>query len=383
MNAGEQLAIKRFSALYGTPKPGIQGPIGPSGMPGMAGRATNTGATGADGPIGPTGVTGPAGTASNTGATGPIGYTGIQGPRGFTSGQVLYLNGSNTSGIYTIADTLPTKNNETTKIVSYLTDKKIHLASFVTSSSYIHTGVIPPGTFNFVLLAKLTGTPTPYGEVSTTIYAEIYKLSSTGVETLLLTSNKSNTIPVETLTQVVFDCTTVNMIPLVLTDKLVIKLYSYLINGDDNTELTVYYEDQNAVYSHIHTPLASMGPTGPVGMPGPKMKHSVSLIPNNISETDYRLNLTSEMEGCTFVLKTNSAISNLTVSVSSSLEADSCFYIKNYSNNDVNLLLSIDNNNAVPINSNLDLPLAVLNKYNNMNQPTSSLYWNGNTMMFV
>ena len=100
MNAGEQLALKRFSALYGSPKPGAQGSTGPTGQQGIAGRATNTGATGPQGETGPTGVTGPDGSATNTGATGPMGITGMQGIQGYSPGQVLYLlNSSSTADV--------------------------------------------------------------------------------------------------------------------------------------------------------------------------------------------------------------------------------------------------------------------------------------------
>lgn len=50
MNSSELLAINRFTAIYGCPKPG------PTGPQGISGSSTNTGATG---PLGPTGVTGP------------------------------------------------------------------------------------------------------------------------------------------------------------------------------------------------------------------------------------------------------------------------------------------------------------------------------------
>jgi hypothetical protein len=371
MNSGEQLALKRFAALYGTPKPGPQGVTGPTGAAGTAGRATNTGATGSDGPIGPTGVTGPAGSATNTGATGPIGNTGTQGPRGFSSGQVLYLNGSATIGKYLVADTNPTKNTNPTTLVSYLTDEKILLASFATASLNITS--IPPGIFNFVLTAKLTG----INGVTAIVYAAIYKLSTLGVETLLLTSEFSSPLTTDTVTQVVFNCTSQNVIPLSTMDRIVIKFYSLMSNGDDTCELTLNYEDFSNNYARIHTPFTPVcpGPTGPSG----QSITGVTLIPDDLTAVETTLNL---IQGQTYIVKSTSALTSLTIAIST-IQSNAVYSIKNYSANDINLLLSIDGNPAIAMNTGLSLPPAVLNKYQGVNPVAMSLFWDGTTMILI
>ena len=371
MNSGEQLALKRFAALYGTPKPGPQGATGPTGTAGTAGRATNTGATGSDGPVGPTGVTGPAGTASNTGATGPIGNTGTQGPRGFTSGQVLYLNGSTSVGKYLVADTNPTKNTSLTSLVSYLTDKKILLASFATAP--LNATSIPPGIFNFVLTAKLTG----IAGVTATVHAELYKLSALGIESLVLTSESSNPLTTDTVTQVVFNCTSMNVIPLSPMDRIAVKFYSVMSNGDDTCELTLTYEDLTNSYARIHTPFTPVcpGPTGPSG----QSVTGVTLIPDDLTAVAATLN---PMQGQTYIVKSNSALTNLTIATTT-MQSNAAYSIKNYSANDINVLLSIDASPAIPMNTGASLPPAVLTKYQGTNPVTMTLFWDGNTMILI
>jgi hypothetical protein len=83
------------------------------------------------------------------------------------------------------------------------------------------------------------------------------------------------------------------------------------------------------------------------------------------------------------VLTNNSQVNKLTISIVSSLVSGFNYSLKNYSANDVALLVQVDGNVATEINTSLPLPLAVLNKYNGVNQPTMTLYWNGTTMMLV
>jgi hypothetical protein len=168
MSNSDYLAMKRFSAVYGTPKPGAPGTpgsTGPTGAPGACGRATNTGATGETGNTGPTGVQGRPGDTTNTGATGERGQTGPVGPKGCSSGQILYLNSS--SGL---ADIKPTTNQQQT-VSNFLTDDTILLSSYITSSIFPCTDSIPPGKFNFVIWSILRGTPVAQGDPSSTIYA--------------------------------------------------------------------------------------------------------------------------------------------------------------------------------------------------------------------
>jgi hypothetical protein len=394
MNAGEQLAMKRFMAMYGTPKPGSPGATGPTGTVGLSGRATNTGATGPEGPTGPTGVTGPIGLATNTGATGPTG-SGIQGRRGFSSGQILYFNVSKSVGAYSIADVLPTNKTDGISVNSFLTDTIIQLASFIAPSTFPNSTFMAPGIYNFAINALLDGTPTANGDPSAVLYAEIHKVTTTGKETFLLRSYNSDIIPFNSAAQMTFDCECKNLIHLVPGDRLVFKLFSSLINGDDNTELTINYEDKNLLYSHVHTPFGiigatgpqgqqgPLGPVGPIGPIGPASQFNISMIPDDLSATNYTLVADTTNNGTNYIIPSNSAITTFTVSVASHVQNKLAYWVKNYSNNDVTVLLSIDDATPEPMNANQNLPPAVINKYQSQNPPNMSLFWNGSTMIFV
>jgi len=440
MNAGEQLALKRFTALYGNPKPGAQGSTGPTGNQGIAGRATNTGATGPDGQTGPTGQTGPVGTATNTGATGPTGNTGSKGPAGYSSGQVLYLQNRPASGSYSLADITINPNATPSSVNTFLTDSKIQLANFITPSTFPNAQVIPSGTFNFVLSANLTGALTAEGNPVAIMYAQIYKRTNAN-ETLLLTSECSKALPYNTQSQITFDCVCLNPIALETGDRLVFKIFSQLLIGDDNTEITIQYEDPSTVYSHIHTPFGALGTVGPTGQTGPqgpagyvgpkgsegatgptasastgatgitgctgtrgvdgptgpqgpagiqgppgpqavRSQSSMTMVPSN--HTDYALTVVSGTEGNMYVIPTNATALRITVSVASTLEPGLYYSLKNYSANDVDVLLSINGAAAVEMNANdANLPTAVLNKFRGSNPPSMCLFWNGNTMVLV
>jgi len=441
MNAGEQLALKRFSALYGSPKPGAQGATGPTGQQGIAGRATNTGATGPQGETGPTGVTGPHGSATNTGATGPMGVTGMQGTQGYSSGQILYLLNSSKT-----ADVKPS-NTSPSSVNSFLTDKTVHLTSFTTPTTFPNTTVVPPGIFNFALSAQLAGPPTFAGNPIATVYAQIAKLSTSSVETVILTSEQSAPVPYNSTSEITFNCVNPTPISMNITDRLVIKLYATLINGDDNTELTINYENPNQTYSHVHTPFSILGatgitgpqglqgaqgnqgiqgptgvtgitgtagatgitgctgvqglqgaqgpigpqgiqgltgPTGSVGPTGAPPQFGLSIIPTDSTVTTYKLNVTPHSEGHSYIIAANSALETLTVSVQSTISPALYYNIKNYSANDINVLLEVDGANPVAMNSTTpQLPAAVINKYRGTNPPPMTLFWNGTTMLLV
>lgn len=391
MNAGEQLALKRFSAVYGSPKPGPQGAVGPTGAMGLSGRATNTGATGPQGETGPTGQTGPNGSASNTGATGPAGPVGPQGQVGYSAGQVLYLNMSQNdpASPYNVANLISSDNSSQTVNTS-LTDQIILLSQFITPAGFPNTSVIPPGVFNFVMTALVTGTPTGLGNPSISLFAKIFVRSPSGAERLVLTTENSTPLPFEVTAQARFTCVVVNPIHINLTDRIAYKVYSYMNNGDDNTEINVYYENtnQSIVYSHIHTPFSqtgllsgaqgAQGPAGPQGAQGPASISSLSIIPTDPLLTTYTLNLQSQAQN--FVIANNSALSTLIISTQSSLPANH-YTIKNYSTNDIMVLVQIDNGAPFAINSsNPALPVSTLNKFTGLNQPMMGLQWDGSNL---
>jgi hypothetical protein len=370
-----------------------------------------------------------------------MGITGMQGIQGYSSGQTLYLlNSSSTADV-------KVSNASASSVNSFLTDKTVHLTSFTTPATFPNTTVVPPGIFNFALSAQLAGPPTAAGNPSASIYAQIATLSATSVETVILTSEQSSPVSYNNTSEVTFNYVNSKPIAINITDRLVIKLYANLINGDDNTELTINYENLNQTYSHVHTPFSILGATGitgpqglqgnvgvqgnqgptgmtgitgtagatgitgctgvqglqgtqgstgpqgtqgligPVGPPGPTgapPQFGLSIIPTDSTVTEHTLTVTAHSEGHSYIIAANSAINTLTVSVSSTISPALYYNIKNYSGNDVNVMLVVDGSAAVPMNSTTPtLPTAVLNKYRGSNPPAMTLFWNGTTMILV
>lgn len=367
MNAGDQLAIKRFTAIYGNPKPGPQGLCGPTGAPGLQGRASNTGATGSAGSVGP---------------TGSVGLTGAQGQMGYSSGQILYLNNSQTSNSYNIADVNATTQNES-YVSKFMTDNIILLANFITPINFPSSTVIPPGIFNFVIEAQQVVATT--ATASSSIYAQIYRYRPSDIsnnEILLFTSENSPMLINNVKRQLSFNCV-VNTpyTDLQTSDRLLIKFYGKLINGDEDTELLLYFEG-NSMYSHVHTPFSTVGLVGPTGSQGPvglSQTINLSIIPTDLSLQSTTINVDPAQNGSMYVIRTDSLLTTLTVVVASSLNQSLYYNIKNYSSNDINVLLQIDTNESIPVNSTTPgLPTGVLSK-----GVVQMLFWNGKTMCLV
>jgi len=148
-------------------------------------------------------------------------------------------------------------------------------------------------------------------------------------------------------------------------------------NGDDTCELTLNYEDFSNNYARIHTPFTPVcpGPTGPSG----QSITGVTLIPDDLTAVETTLNL---IQGQTYIVKSTSALTSLTIAIST-IQSNAVYSIKNYSPNDINLLLSIDGNPAIAMNTGLSLPPAVLNKYQGVNPVAMSLFWDGTTMILI
>ena len=328
-----------------------------------------------------------------------------------------------------------------------MTDTTVHLTSFTTPTTFPNTTVVPPGIFNFVLSAQLAGPPTAAGNPIATVYAQIATLSAASVETVILTSTQSAPVPYNNSGEITFNCLNSKPISMNITDRLVIKLYANLFNGDDNTELIINYENSSKTYSHVHTPFSILGatgitgpqgpngvqgvqgptgtegatgitgtagatgitgctgvqglqgqpgpigpqgvqgltgPVGPVGPTGAPPQFGLSIIPSDSTVTEYTLPVKPHSEGHSYIIANNSALETLTVTVQSTISPALYYNIKNYSANDINVMLVIDGIAAVPMNSTTPtLPTAVLNKYRGSNPPVMTLFWNGTTMILV
>ena len=136
MDTSELLAQKRFTVIYGCPQVGA---TGPRGLPGTATATGATGPTGLDGAAANTGATG------QTGSTGTLGPTGLAGPPGYSSGQVYYLNRSQTDsgiGSYYVQHTVPTYASQT-NLQGPITGTPALLGTFISPTTLPSNTVIP------------------------------------------------------------------------------------------------------------------------------------------------------------------------------------------------------------------------------------------------
>lgn len=107
------------------------------------------------------------------------------------------------------------------------------MASFITETGYPAITVIPTGTILVRVETMKSGGPQGYY-----IYAEIYKRSAGGTETLLLTTDVSSTITQNALVQQNIIGYVTAPIALDATDRLVAKVYAVMTSGSQDITLT-------------------------------------------------------------------------------------------------------------------------------------------------
>ncbi len=284
--------IQGVGATGATGSQGIQGETGATGSQGIQGA---TGATGSQGIQGETGATGSQGIQGATGATGSqgiqgaTGATGSKGDTGETTGRILYFNNSIASDItgyremygiydgYTESNIATTATNSTPALITIFTNP-IGLPGVT---------ILPTGIWDINIYANVDNLSQP-----TFIYGELYVRNYPGVtESILATSSSSEIL---SLTTGLYDIPfTIPQTVVNITDRLVLKLYTYTSGGSSKI-VTTYYEGALHV-SHLHTtlqalpglpgPTGSQGPQGVTGATGPTLGLDRSLSINNNSGT--------------------------------------------------------------------------------------------------
>ena len=266
MDTSELLAQKRFTAIYGCPQVGATGPRGLPGSAAQTGATGSTGLTGTTGPMGPTGLDGAAantGATGQTGSTGTLGPTGLAGPPGYSSGQVYYLNRSQTdSGIssYYVQDTVPTYASQT-NLYGPITGTPALLGTFISPTSLPSNTVIPPGIWNINLYGQITAT----GSATGYVYAEIWKRATGGAETLLFTTDSLSVLQ-NVVTEVNLTGMCDGPFSILLTDRIVTKIYAVRTTGNATSQMTLYFE--GVTYSYINTTFSVGGVQGSTGAQG-------------------------------------------------------------------------------------------------------------------
>jgi hypothetical protein len=211
----------------------------------------------APGPVGQTGSTGP------TGATGPI------GPRGFSTGAIYFLNHDIQSNIYPTTGYWDMSNliNPLVTSVPVPTSTNGIVASFVTPVGNPGQTEVPIGVWMFHQhVLNVSGSGASYPE----LYAEVYKRTTLGVETLIGDNSATPIVLNPVLFNQWYDYVVAFPVAVLLdvTDRIVVKLHvkSY------NYSLDLEFGDN--VVSQVTTTLSAIakadtGPTGPTGNTGP------------------------------------------------------------------------------------------------------------------
>ena len=183
--------------------------------------------------------------------------TGIPKAGGGSGGQIYYLNISNTQdGYYEFS---PTPTSGIQEIISATTGstETVYIGGFLTPSNIPNLTQLPIGIVGFYLHART-------GSVSATfnIYIELYKRSSGGTETLLLTTE---TVPVvSTTTQMYISDAYFSGATLDLTDRLLVKIYGQ--NTSNSTETIYLYSEGSNEYSFGITTIPSFIDTYVTGL---------------------------------------------------------------------------------------------------------------------
>lgn len=126
------------------------------------------------------------------------------------------------------------------------------LGAFLTNVGFPNQTYIPIGIVNFSFETQKGSGASTYRT-----YAEIYKRTSGGTETLLLTSDVSSTSALNTLIQQSVLATNSTQITLGITDRILIKIYAQIISGAD-ANITLRWDDATASGFNLPSPPASI-----------------------------------------------------------------------------------------------------------------------------
>lgn len=219
-----------------------------------------SGPTGPQGPIGATGangsqgVTGPTGNTGATGSQGPIGLTGATGP---AAGILTFMLSGITSSITSTYSEMISLSSYataslTTTIVSVTTAPTL-LKTFVTNTGFPNITTLPVGSFNgYYDTQKASG-----GSIYYTWF-QVFKRSSGGVETLLLTSDNTTQTAVNTIISQITSALVLVAVPLLSSDLLIMRIYGQLVSGGA-VNITLRYDD--TTLSRLELPSAVVDAT--------------------------------------------------------------------------------------------------------------------------
>ena len=220
------------------------------------------------------------------------------------------------------------------------------IGSFVTQPGYPNSTVIPIGS----ILVRAESIKAS-GNRSYTLYADIYKRSSGGAETLIGTTDSSSSSTLNTRIQQNLISYIDTPVPLLTTDQIVVKIYASVggstatiaINFDDNTGSGIQLP---ALPPSISTFVPYSGATGNIDIDGHSFSSNANISTTNLIATTANV---SGVVSAGFLYGDGSNITNLAASYSNANVAN---YLPVYSGNISANVLSA---NAVSITGNLSI----------------------------
>lgn len=126
------------------------------------------------------------------------------------------------------------------------------LKEFLTNVGFPNQTYIPVGVITVDYETQKTSGVSTY-----TTYAEIYKRTAAGAETLLLTTDVSSTSALNSLIQQTVSATNSTAIPLNLTDRIAIKIYGQILSGA-SASIAIRWDDATGAGFNLPSPPASI-----------------------------------------------------------------------------------------------------------------------------
>ena len=197
--------------------------------------------------------------AGNVVATGNVTATYYIGDGSYLTGlygvvgQYLFANiASNVSPYYQAVFVSEYEAGTTGTATQTVSNTPTLLVSFLTNTGFPNQTYIPVGVIDFSYETQKASGASTY-----TTYAEIYKRTTGGTETLLLTSDVTSTSALNTLIQQRVSATNSMVIPLDITDRILVKIYAQILSGA-NASITVRWDDATSAGFDLPAPPTSI-----------------------------------------------------------------------------------------------------------------------------
>jgi hypothetical protein len=190
-------------------------------------------------------------------------------------GQLYYFNISRTQSPYYEFSTSATSTSEQSITVSTGSTQTAYIGGFMTPSNLPNVTTLPTGIISFYIHAYTDNSNTTFN-----LYCELYKRTTGGTETLLLTSDPVVTIgttPTMYITDAFFSGTSLNT-----TDRLVVKVYA--TNTSSNTRSITMLSEGTEHYSFSYTTIPTFTDTYVTGF---TYSNNTLTIKQNNNQPDY------------------------------------------------------------------------------------------------